>query len=616
MAINPDLSTIPTQPGVYIFKDQAGRAIYVGKAARLRDRVRSYFGASAGFKEDQIVVEAGDLEFIVTGSEVEALILEQSLIKRHRPRFNIRFKDDKHYPYIRVAWQDDFPKVHMVRQMRRDGAKYYGPFASSQAMYRTLDIARRIFPYLTCDRKITGKDKQPCLYYHLHLCTAPCIGVIHNEDYRKLIAGLCEFLEGKHEVVVESLRKQMEEAAERLDYERAARLRDQVRAITRTMEKQRIVSKYPTDQDVIALVKKEGEAGVQVFFVRQGRLIGRESFILEGIAEEEESEILGSFVKQFYDGVAYIPAEVLLSHEIAEAELIAQWLIQRRESNVNVSVPRRGQRKELVELAQENAAQMLEHLERQTLAEEGKAVAALADLQERLGLEEMPSRIEGYDISNIQGKFPTGSMVVFKEGRPEKKSYRHFSIRTVPGPDDYAMMKEVLSRRFRRALDKGARDWAELPDLILIDGGKGQLSAAREVLDEQGLDYIPSVALAKEREEIFKPGQSVPIILPEGSGALHLVQRIRDESHRFAKSLYERQHRKEGLVSLLDEIPGVGPRRKKALLQHFGSWEAIAKASLQELSEIQGMNEIVAQRVKESLEPHLASPRRESVGQN
>lgn len=600
MAVSLDLSNVPGQPGVYIFKDQAGRPIYVGKAARLRDRVRSYFGATAGYKAEQLVSESADFEYIVTASEVEALILEQSLIKRHRPRYNIRFKDDKRYPYIRIAWQDDFPKVHIVRQMRRDGAKYYGPFASSQAMYQTLDIARRIFPYLTCDRKITGQDKQPCLYYHLHLCTAPCIGAISKEEYRKSIAGLVRFLEGRHKEVVDSLKKQMKVAAEDLQFERAARLRDQVRAIQRTMEKQRIVSKSSTDQDVIALARKEGETCVQVFFVRQGRMIGRESFVLDGVAGEGEVEILGSFVKQFYDGVAYIPAEVLLSNPIADEGLVADWLERRREAKVDISVPQRGQRKELVALAQENAAQMLEHLEAQALAEEGKAVAALADLQERLGLEEFPSRIEGYDISNIQGQMATGSMVVFKEGRPEKAAYRHFRIRTVPGADDYAMMKEVLRRRFRRAMDAGAKDWAELPDLILIDGGKGQLSAAKEVLNEYGL-WFPVMALAKEREEIFKPGQPQPIILPEGSGALHLVQRIRDEAHRFAKTYHERLRRKEGLVSVLEEIPGIGPRRRKALLQHFGSWEAIRKATLQELSEIKGMNEVVAQRVKEYL---------------
>ncbi|MFQ6000836.1 MAG: excinuclease ABC subunit UvrC, partial [Anaerolineae bacterium] len=542
------VKSIPTGPGVYLFKDEKGRVVYVGKAANLRNRVRSYFSASPtrSPKLAHLARTTADFEFIVTESEMEALVLECSLIKRYRPRYNVRFRDDKRYPYIRISWQEEFPRIQIVRRPQRDGAKYYGPFASSAAMHQTLDTLRRIFPYVTCRRKLTGTDKRACLYYYIKRCPAPCIGAISQEEYRALIEGVCLFLEGRQEAILDSLRQQMEEAARDLEFERAASLRDQIRGIERAMEKQRIVFRTKVDQDVIALARRDGEACVQVFFVREGKLIGRESFLLEGTKGEEAKEVLTSFLKQFYDAVAYVPSEILLGSEIDETPVIRAWLEERRGAKVALSVPRRGKKRELVKLAEENAAQTLAHLEAQEAIDEEKAMAALTDLQERLGLEALPLRIEAYDISNIQGVAATGSMVVFQKGVPQREAYRHFRIKSVQGANDYAMMREVLQRRFSRILDEDESGWATLPHLVVIDGGKGQLNAALEVLAEHGLE-VPTVALAKEREDIYRPGTDRPLRLPDDSPALRLMQRLRDEAHRFALGYHQKLRRRRSL---------------------------------------------------------------------
>lgn len=596
------VNSIPTGPGVYLFKDEKGRVVYVGKAASLRNRVRSYFSASPtrSPKLAHLAKTTADFEFIVTESEMEALVLECSLIKRYRPRYNVRFRDDKRYPYIRISWQEDFPRIQIVRRAQRDGAKYYGPFASSAAMHQTLDTLRSIFPYVTCRRKLTGTDKRPCLYYYIKRCPAPCIGAISKEEYRALIEGVCLFLEGKQEAILDSFRRQMEKAAKDLEFERAASLRDQIRAIERAMEKQRIVFRTKVDQDVIALARRNGEACMQVFFVRGGKLIGRESFLLEGTMGEGTEEVLASFLKQFYDVVAYVPSEILLGSELDEAPVIRAWLEERKGAKVALSVPRRGKKRELVKLAEENAAQTLAHLEAQEAIDEEKAVASLTDLKERLGLESLPLRIEAYDISNIQGVAATGSMVVFEEGLPQREAYRHFRITSVKGANDYAMMREVLKRRFSRALDEDESTWTALPHLVVIDGGKGQLSAALEILAEHGLE-IPAVALAKEREEIYHPGSDRPLRFPDGSFALQLMQRLRDEAHRFALGYHQKLRRRGGLATILEEIPGIGPKRRRALLKQFGSLEAIRQASLQELAAVEGMNEAVAQKVVDFL---------------
>jgi excinuclease ABC subunit C len=621
------LNTLPTRPGVYLMKDARGVIIYIGKAVNLRARVRSYLHPSSESpKTCRLVEKIADVEFIVTGSELEALILECNLIKKHRPRYNVRLKDDKRYPYIKVSWQDPFPRVYTVRQMHQDGARYYGPYTASWAVYETLELARRIFPYLTCNRQITGRDKTPCLYYHIRLCAGPCIGAANQTEYRAIIAGLCDFLEGKTDVVVTELRQQMEAAAEKLEFERAARVRDQIQAVEKIVERQKVVSAELADQDVVALARADGEACMQVFFIRQGKLIGREYFVLEGTADEEVREIIASFIKQFYEEAAYIPPEILLPEGIDEARIIEQWLGDKRGTRVAIRVPRRGQKRGLVQMATENAVETLKALRAQWLADEGRQADALAELQALLNLSEPPARIECYDISNIGGTSAVGSMVVFVKGVPRKSDYRRFRIKTVPGADDYAMMREVLRRRFARFAKeqdsqcladtgslagaevdlgpgrKGQDAWAILPNLIIVDGGKGQLNAALEVLDEYELrDALGIIGLAKEMEEIFMPGHSDPIVLPGGSQGLFLLQRIRDEAHRFAVTYHRQVRGKRSLTSALDEIPGVGPKRRRALLRAFGSLEAIRQADVEALATVPGMTRAVAEKVKASL---------------
>jgi len=607
------LNTIPTKPGVYLMKDEYGMVIYVGKAINLRSRVRSYFHQSAQewAKTRQLAWCVADVEFIVTGSELEALVLESTLIKQHRPRFNVRLKDDKRYPYIKVTWQDDFPRIYVTRQMVDDGARYYGPYTSVDAVHRTLDLLRRMFPYLTCKRDITGQDKRPCLYYHIKRCAGPCIGAVSQEDYCAIIRQLCNFLEGKADEVLADLNRRMGTAAGALEFERAAQFRDQIRAVEKVIERQRVVSLAKADQDVIAFAREDGQACVQVFFIRRGRLIGREYFMLEGTEEEDNRTVAASFLKQFYDEAAYVPPEILLPEEVAEAMVIEEWLRTRRGTKVALRVPRRGPKKELVQMAVENAAETLAHLRAQWLADESQHTAALAELQEALSLPVPPTRIEGYDISNIQGTAATGSMVVFVKGVARKSDYRRFRIKSVAGSDDFAMMQEVLRRRFKRAVaaregrasgERGKDDkWAILPDLILIDGGKGQLNAALEALEECGLDDLVVVGLAKKNEELFLPGQSDPVILPRGSQGLFLVQRVRDEAHRFAIAHHRSVRRKAGLASQLDAVPGIGPKRRSALLKQFGSLDAIRAASLEELVAVPGMTHKTAQAVKDFL---------------
>jgi len=618
--LKEQLSSIPAKPGVYLMKDEKGKVIYVGKAVNLRSRVRSYFHSSADHspKTHYLSQDIADLDFIVTASELEALILECNLIKKYQPRYNVRLKDDKRYPYIKITWQEPYPRIFTVRRMQNDGAKYYGPFTATWAVSQTLDLLRKIFPYLTCKREITGQDKRACLYYHIGRCPGPCVGAVSQEEYRALVRQICRFLEGKSEEITDDLRAQMIAASERLEFERATTLRDQISALERVIERQRVVSSALADEDVIAFARQDGDACVQVFFIRRGKLIGREYFVLEGAADEDARQIMTSFVKQFYDKAAYVPPEILLQSGIDEALIIQSWLRSKRGTKVALKVPRRGQKKELVQMAAENAAETLAHLRAQWLLDEGKSVEALAELQEHLDLAQPPARIECYDISNIQGKAATGSMVVFVKGVPRKSDYRRFKIRTVEGADDYAMMQEVLRRRFSKAvpstefiLSKGPRaggetsedkSWAILPDLVVVDGGKGQLNAALEVLDEHGLrEAVPVVGLAKEREEIFVPGQSKPILLPHSSQGLFLMQRIRDEAHRFALQYHRRLREKKTLTSTLEEIPGIGPKRRQSLLKHFGSLEGIREATMEELMALPGMTRRVAEQVKEHL---------------
>ncbi len=550
---------------------------------------------------------------MVTDSELEALILENELIKQHRPRYNIRLKDDKQYPYIKIHWQDDFPKVSVVRRMLPDGARYYGPFTSGFAVRQTLEALRRVFPYLDCNRTITGQDERPCLYYHIKRCAGPCIGAISRDDYRHMIDGLCHFLEGKSEEPLAELKRRMQLAAERLQFERAAMYRDQIKAAERIVERQKVVSGKQESEDVIAFAQDKGSTCVQVFFVRRGRLIGRETFLLDGAGEEDNGEVLASFIKQFYDEAAYLPPTILLPRDIDEINIIQQWLRGKRGAKVVLHVPKRGDKKALVDMATENARSALQAIQAQWEADAHRQTAALANLQSALQLENPPLRIECFDISTLQGTNTVGSMVVFVKGTPRKSDYRRFKVRSVGQigqPDDYASMREVLRRRYRRAVaeqeggpgQKPDPVWKALPDLLIVDGGKGQLNVAVEVLKELGLyEIVPVAGLAKREELLFLPEQRRPIRLPRNSPEMYLVQRIRDEAHRFAIT-YQRHLRGKAMTSSrLEDIPGVGMKRRQALLKHFQSIDAIRNASVDEIAAVPGMTKQVAQRIKEML---------------
>ncbi len=607
------LKNLPAKPGVYLHKNAQDKVIYVGKAVNLRNRVRSYFHKSAQSspKTRRLVEEIADIEFIVAESELEALLLENTLIKQHQPRYNVRLKDDKRYPYIKVHWQDPFPRVTTTRRLQTDGARYYGPYTAAWAAYQTLDLVRKVFPYLTCTRQITGQDERACLYYHIGRCAAPCIGVVNRQEYRQIIDNLCDFLSGNTEPVVADLQHQMETAAEALDFERAAQLRDQIKAIDQIVEKQKVVNTGTLDEDVIAFAQADGDACVQVFFIRGGKLVGRDYFVLEGTADEANAEIMTSFLKQFYDQAATVPPQILLPEEVDELMIIRDWLKNKRGAEVTIKVPRRGKQKELLEMVAQNAVETLTHLRARWAADESKQTEGLAELQQALDLSEPPLRLECYDISTLQGTHTVGSMVVFAKGVPRKSDYRRFKIQSVTGQDDYASMQEMLRRRFKRMSDEGYKDpsktnkdnpWALIPNLIIIDGGKGQLNAALEILNEFELrDAIPIIGLAKREEEIFLPGQTEPVILPRNSQGLFLVQRIRDEAHRFGVTYHRKLRGKGAVRSRLDEIEGIGPKRRRALLQKFGSIEAIRQASVEELAAVPGMNKTVAEQLKEQL---------------
>lgn len=608
------LDCLPNKPGCYIMKDGEGKVIYVGKAVNLRNRVRSYFHANLpDNKTRQLVRHIVDFEWIVVGSELEALILEMNLIKRYRPQYNIRMKDDKRYPYIKIHWNEAFPKVTVTRQIAEDGARYYGPYTSVWAVYQTLDVLRRIFPYLTCDRQITGHDTRACLYYDIKRCLAPCIGAVNQEQYRQMIDDLSKFLEGHSEAIVTHLQEEMARASEEMRYEKAATIRDQLRAIEQIVARQKVVfaADY-IDSDVVAMARSNGEACVEVFFIRGGKLIGREYFVMEGASDTPDASVLAEFLKQFYDETPKVPGQLLLPTEVEEAHIIREWLNTRRGEKVEIRVPREGQQRELVKMAAENAAETLAALKARWDNDTHRQELALNELQTSLGLAEPPNRIECYDISNTQGTNAVGSMVVFEQGAPKKAHYRRFNIRTVQGPDDFASMEEVLKRRFGRwklsqdpesvVGKKPDPSFQRLPDLLIVDGGKGQLGRAVKVLDDYGLrGQIPVAGLAKQEEELFVPERPASILLPRSSQGLYLIQRIRDEAHRFAITAHRARRDKQGVASKLDSIPGIGPNRRRALLTHFGSIEDIRNASLEELQQTPGITLKLAQTIKENL---------------
>jgi len=600
--ITEQLRQLPTSPGVYLMKDAEGNILYVGKAANLNHRVRSYFGTKQNLspKLQRMVARVNDFDFFVTTSEQEALILELNLIKRHRPHYNVRLKDDKTFPYLKIDTSEDWPRAHITRRLEEDGARYFGPFASAKSVRQTLKTIKGIFPFRSCSKASTGTDPRPCLEYHIRHCLAPCIGAVSQPEYDEVIKQVILFLEGKQERVIQELESKMEKAAEALDFEKAALIRDQIQAVNRVVEGQRIATTVRGEQDVIAFAGDKDQAYVQVFFIRSSKLIGRESFVLQGTRSEEPWQIMTSFIKQFYGSTPYIPPLLLLQYPVEDTLVIESWLQSKKGTKVNIQVPCRGNKKQLVKIVAENAEQGLEQLKIKQLATPGSLTAALAEIERELHLPRLPLRMEGYDISNIQGKAAVGSMVVFDQGKPKPAHYRRFRIKTVSGADDYAMLREVLKRRFKRSSD-APDTWAILPDLVLIDGGKGQLNAALSVMSQAGVGFVPTASLAKENEEIFIPHRSQPITLPRSSQGLQLLQRLRDEAHRFALGYHQKIHKRETFASSLDTIPGIGPKRKRALLKQVGSVRAIRDAPIEELAATAGMSQSLAKRIKEHL---------------
>ena len=616
--LTQQLRATPTKPGVYLMKGPDADVLYVGKAAILRHRLQSYFGSTNNLspKIRQLVARVEEFEFIVTDSEAEALILENTLIKRHQPWYNSRLKDDKTYPYLKIGLNEEFPQVYVTRQVANDGARYFGPYASAGSVRRTMDLLKKLFPYRSCVKNITGKDDRPCLEHFINRCVAPCTGAASKDEYRRVIDQVVLFMEGRTETVVRDLKRHMEEAAEALLFERASVIRDQLRAIERVTEGQKVVSMAQEDQDVIALARGKNQAWMEVFFIRKGKLIGRDHFIMDGVDDDEPSKIMADFVKQYYDSVPTIPPRLLIQHPIEDGELIQQWLAQRRGKRVEIRVPVRGEKRKLVEMVAENARQGQEQMRVKRLATSDSLEAAMEELQERLNLPRIPRRMECYDISNIQGTDSVGSMVVFEGGQSKSAHYRRFKIKGVAGIDDYAMMQEMLRRRFRRLghlqpqstsetppepTGRYGQPWGIIPDLVLIDGGKGHLNAVVEVFLELGVEDVPLASLAKQQEEIFVRDTPESIVLPLNSPALFMVQRLRDEAHRFAVTYHQRTRTKRGMQSAMDVVPGIGPKRKGVLLRRFGSVKGVREASLEELAAVPGMTRALAQKVKESL---------------
>ena len=614
--LRQQIEALPARPGVYLMRNAKGEVIYVGKAARLKDRVRSYFGSPRSLEPKTRALRADieDFEYIVCANAGEALILEATLIKRHQPFFNIRLKDDKRYPYLRIDVQNPWPRVAITRRIGKDGARYFGPYASAGSVRSTLDLLKKLFPYRSCTKEITGRDPRPCLDYYIKRCIAPCTAYCTEEEYAEVIAQIILFLEGKAGDVLDRLRAGMDAAAESLDYERAAMLRDQMRAIERTVERQMLSTTRREELDVYGLAREGDRACVQVFFVRGTQMTGRDHFVLEGVTGESDGAVLGSLLQQYYESAQSVPRLVALPVEPEGREALEAMLAEKRGVAVEIRAARRGEKRRLVEMAQENAVEALAVLKARWLSDRTKTAAALDELREELSLPEIPGRIECYDNSNIQGASPVAGMVVFRDGQPAPREYRKFRIKTVEGADDFATMREVLRRRFKRAAKRieqraleagepGApaadEDAWELPDLVIVDGGKGQLRAAVEVMRELGVYHIPAVGLAKRHEELFAPGEDAPIVLPRGSEALYLVQRVRDEAHRFAVTYHRQVRRKAATASVLDAVPGVGPRRKRALLRKFGSLKAVREAALDDIASTPGYTRALAERVKE-----------------
>ena len=616
---------LPDRPGVYLMKDARGEVLYVGKAKRLRSRVRSYFGSGRSMEPRlrALVGQIAAIDHVVTANEAEALLLEATLVKRHQPLYNVRLKDDKHYPYLKVDVQHDWPRVTITRRIEDDGARYFGPYASAGSVRRTLDVVKKLFPWRSCSKEITGDDPRPCLDYYIKRCIAPCTSYCTREEYAAVIGQTLLFLEGRSGEVLRGVEAEMRAAADGLEFERAARLRDRAEAIRRVTERQRMATTSPLDADVFALAREGGEACVQVFFVRGPVVADTDSFSLAGAGEDaSDAEVLGAFLAQFFESATYVPRSLLLSHAPADREQLRAALRERRGGAVDVAVPERGELRALVAAAEENAREALAMHRVRWLADRDKTSAALSTLQDELDLPSRPRRIECYDISTNQGSDTVASMVVFEDGAPRTAEYRRFRIRNVEGQDDFASMREVLSRRFarlaraRRGEDAAAPEdaagddadggedaspWARAPDLVVIDGGKGQLGAALDAMRDLGLGDVPACGLAKREEEVFVADVDGPIVLPRESQALYLLQRVRDEAHRFAVTYHRTLRGKRARRSALDAVPGVGPRRKRALLRRFGSVQALRAASAGEIAAVEGIGDRLAEAVKRAL---------------
>ena len=595
------LKSIPEKPGVYLMKDEKGKIIYVGKAKSLKSRVSSYFRNNKhdSAKTRILVKKIQDLEYILTDTEAEALILENNLIKKHKPRYNIDLKDDKTYPFIKVT-REEFPRVMVTRNIVKDGSQYYGPYTSVGALKETMELLKRLFPFRSCNNTMF-RNQRPCLNYHIKKCYAPCAGKISRDDYREIISNIESFLKGQKNEIEKNLVKEMERAAKELEFEKAARIRDKINAVRQIMERQKIVTGKEEDQDVIGLYTRGRQAVFQVFFIRNGRMSGRDTFEVTSALEEAEESILEDFLKTYYINKPFLPREILIPFQVEDKELIEETLSSEVNHKIKLLIPMRGKNKELLNLVTENARNYMENI---IVKKEEAEKEALLELKEKLGLTEIPKRIECFDISNIQGSDNVASMVVFSGGCPDKKAYRKFKIKSFTGSDDFRAMNEVLGRRLEEGL-KGNEKFLPFPDLIIIDGGKGQLSSAIRALEEKGLaGKISIVSLAKKEELIFLPGSPEPVVLDRRGAGLHLVQRIRDEAHRFAITFHRSLRTKRNLESVLDDIEGIGEKRKKLLLKKFGSVYNIVKADLEELFEIKEIPKNVSEKVYNYLRTH------------
>ncbi len=610
------LSELPASPGVYVMKDVDGGVLYVGKAAALRNRVRSYFQSPEGLapRTRALVAEIADFEVIRTKTEAEAFLLEDTLIKRHQPRFNVRLRDDKRYPYLRIT-DEPFPRILVVRRRQGPG-RHFGPYTNVKAMRSTLRLAQRLFPTRTCNLSLPlATPRRPCLNYHIGRCLGPCAELVTREEYVRAVDGAALVFEGRIAGLVGRLEKEMEEAAGRQEYEKAAGIRDRIGALSRSLEQQSVAFADAEDRDALGLAMEGDRATVQVFLVRSGRLAGRETYHLRAPADPSASDVVGSFLTQYYANASSVPAEILLPADVADADEAAAWLSSLRGSRVRLVVPKRGEKRRLVALADDNARFALKGSEKED-AVRADATAALVELADALSLSGFPQRIEAFDISNTQGGEATGSMVVFEDGRPRRDAYRKFKVHISGKPDDYAMMAEVLRRRFRRGLAEmsdptiSRGKFAEFPDLLLIDGGKGQLNVGVAILEELNIEGLDVIGLAKRLEEVYRPGEKDPVVLPPESAALLLLRRVRDEAHRFAVAYHRRLRTSRSLASVLDEIPGVGPKRKAALIQHYGSVDRILASSADEVAAAAGVSKALAERILSRLSGRTDSPSR------